>query len=432
MLAMQITPAGAKAPARAVWALRFSALRPLPPTTVVAVPFVAQFQFRIAQQRWLSRSSRQMYNYDPNSFRQQQQRWQEEQQKQQQRWEQYQQHQRQGQEPQARFKGVPVLAGDMPPEATFEDSGFHRRGSFFKRAMYSTSMQTVMVVAAVAALLFYFSHMELVPVSGRRRFNCFSEDSMKMLGDMQYEQLMQEARAQSQRFLPAYDPRTLVVRNVMSRLIPVSGMSDNPGDWEIVVIDDPSTVNAFVLPGGKVFVYSGIFAVARNEDAIAAVLGHELAHNLANHHGERASSAVGTTMLLASAFVLTAGLSYFILQPVVELVFNTPMSRLQESEADLIGLMLMAEACFDPSQAVEFWRRMDQAQKVQPPEWISTHPSVGIVEAPNMESNQHRMEKIQEWMPAAMEKRSQSSCDGTRDFAERFKRALRNGMILAS
>ena len=237
-------------------------------------------------------------------------------------------------------------------------------------------MRTVMIVAAAGALLFYFTHMEVVPVSGRRRFNCFGEDAMRLLGEMQYEELMQEAKAQNQRFLPDYDPRTIVVRSVMSRLIPVSGMSNNPGDWEIVVIDDPATVNAFVLPGGKVFVFSGIFSVARNEDAVAAVLGHELAHNLANHHGERASSAVGSTILLTSAFLLTAGLAYFVLKPVIELVFNTPMSRKQESEADFIGLMLMAEACFDPAEAVDFWRRMDMVQKVQPPEWISTHPSV--------------------------------------------------------
>lgn len=333
---------------------------------VVMPSFAVRFRFSIAQPRCFSGSSRKVYNYDPNDFRQQQQRQQQ----------QRQQQQQQRQAAEHPFKGVPISPGEMPPDSSFEDSGFHRRGNFFKRTMRSTSMQTVMVIAAVGALLFYFTHLEVVPVSGRRRFNCFSEESMKMLGEIQYEQLMEEAQAQGQRFLPDYDPRTIVVRNVMSRLIPVSGMPNSPGDWEIVVIDDPSMINAFVLPGGKVFVYSGIFGVARNEDAVAAVLGHELAHNLANHHGERVSSAVGTTILATSAFLLTAGLSYFILQPVVDLVFNTPMSRRQESEADFIGLMLMAEACFDPSQAAEFWRRMDQAQKMQPPEWISTHPSV--------------------------------------------------------
>ncbi|EPE04912.1 mitochondrial metalloendopeptidase oma1 [Ophiostoma piceae UAMH 11346] len=280
--------------------------------------------------------------------------------------------------------------------------------SSFRRAATSTGMQSVVIFSAVGALLFYFSHLEVVPVSGRRRFNYFSDSTMRMLGEMQYEQLLEEAQRSGQRFLSDYDPRTVVVRHVMSRLIPVSGMSNSPGDWEIVVIDDPNTANAFVLPGGKVFVYSGIFSAARNEDAVATVLGHELAHNLANHHGERASSAIGSTILSWSAFFLTAGLSYFVLSPVINLVFNAPMSRKQESEADFIGLMLMAEACFDPSQALGFWQRMDQEQQLQPPEWI------------------------REWLPVAMEKRTQSTCNGTQDFAERFKRALRNGIILGS
>ncbi|CAK7230621.1 metalloendopeptidase [Sporothrix curviconia] len=404
MLAFRLLTPSARAPARAAGALRLCALQPgLAAAKTVETRFTIA---RLAQQRPFSNSSRKVYNYDPNDFRSQQQ---------------YRQQQQQQQQSRHAFKGIPVSPGEMPPQYTFEESGFHRRGSHFRRTMSSTSMRTVMIVAAVGALLFYFTHMEVVPVSGRRRFNCFGEDSMRLLGEMQYEELMQEAKAQNQRFLPDYDPRTIVVRSVMSRLIPVSGMSNNPGDWEIVVIDDPTMVNAFVLPGGKVFVFSGIFSVARNEDAMAAVLGHELAHNLANHHGERASSAVGSTILLTSAFLLTAGLAYFVLKPVIELVFNTPMSRKQEGEADFIGLMIMAEACFNPAEAIEFWRRMDMAQKVQPPEWISTHPS-----------NQHRMEKIKEWLPAAMEKRKLSACDGTQDFAFRFKRALRNGILINS
>ncbi|EFX04311.1 GPI anchored peptidase m48 [Grosmannia clavigera kw1407] len=326
------------------------------------------------------------------------------------------------------YKAVPVMPQEMPPRSSFNSNGQGysggsppRRRSFLWRTIHSTSMRAVMVVAMVGALGVYFTHLEVVPVSGRRRFNCFGEDSMRLLGEIQYEALMEEAREQGQRFLPDYDPRAVVVRHVMRRLIPVSGMSDGEGEWEIRVIDDARMANAFVLPGGKVFVFSGIFAIARSEDALAAVLGHELAHNLANHHGERASSAIGTTILLTSAFLLTAGLAYFVLRPVVDLVFNSPMSRLQESEADYIGLMLMAEACYDPAQAADFWRRMDLAQKTDTPEWTSTHPS-----------NQHRLQKIQEWLPEALEKRSQSACDGTQGFAEKFKRAMRQGVILVA
>ncbi|KAL2106213.1 hypothetical protein VUR80DRAFT_7056 [Thermomyces stellatus] len=93
-----------------------------------------------------------------------------------------------------------------------------------------------------------------------------------------------------------------------------------------------------------------------------------------------------------------------------------------ESEADYIGLMLMAEACYDPREAIHFWRRMERAVKagdaVEIPEWMSTHPS-----------NQNRIEKISEWLPRAMEKRSISDCYKTSDFARHFQQALRSGVF---
>jgi predicted Zn-dependent protease len=147
-------------------------------------------------------------------------------------------------------------------------------------------------------------------------------------------------------------------------------------------------LNAFVLPGGKVFVYSGILRVTRTESGLATVLGHEVAHNLAQHHGERQSAAIGSNILLYSMVFLLApvGALFYPLQVfmggLLDLMFERPMGRLQESEADYIGLMLMAEACYDPREAVGFWKRMASAAKQMNqgdiPEWISTHPSVRI------------------------------------------------------
>lgn len=144
--------------------------------------------------------------------------------------------------------------------------------------------------------------------------------------------------------------------------------------------------NAFVLPGGKVFVYSGILPITRNQHGLAAVLGHEIAHNLAQHHGERLSARIGSDILLYALIILTAPISGSILGTQVlgnwllDTVFGRPMSRKMESEADYIGLMLMAEACYDPREAVTFWRRMERAHKAKGDaeiaEWLSTHPSV--------------------------------------------------------
>ncbi len=182
--------------------------------------------------------------------------------------------------------------------------------------------------------------------------------------------------------LPAWHPLTQRVRRVTARLLPYSGLEDD--DWEVLVVDDPHTANAFVLPGGKVFVFTGILQLARNDSALATVLGHEIAHNLADHHGERLSQAFGTGILLYAVSALGAfiGLDPLFLhwlgKPLMNAAFGLPMSRLQESEADYIGLMMMAQACYDPTEAVRFWARMEKSTEEQVPEWMSTHPAVGF------------------------------------------------------
>ncbi|PHH73446.1 hypothetical protein CDD83_4751 [Cordyceps sp. RAO-2017] len=199
-------------------------------------------------------------------------------------------------------------------------------------------------------------------------------------------------------------------------------------DWEMRVIADDQTVNAFIFPGGKVFVCSGLVRACRSEDALAAVLAHEIAHDVASHTAERLSAAwvanltAGSLLFLAGAL---PGLALFSLWSVVggfyvqDLLFQLPMSRKQESEADYIGLMLMAEACYDPRAAVPFWRLMETIERVggtEVPEMISTHPS-----------HAHRLDQIEGWLPEAMQKRSESDCSGTAAFADRFRKAMRWG-----
>ncbi|CAJ2502881.1 Uu.00g102750.m01.CDS01 [Anthostomella pinea] len=288
-----------------------------------------------------------------------------------------------------------------------------------RRFIRSPSLHTVVVLSIVGAVAFYFSNLQTVPVSGRRRFNCFSEESVKAASDAQVKRIEYDVEQTGKRFLGNWDPRTRMVERVMARLIPVSGMED--AEWEVRVIDDPRTANAFVLPGGKVFVYSGLIPIAKNEHGLAAVLGHEIAHNLAEHVGERMSSQIGVNMLLYSVIFLTGGIAIFATSfiggGILDLLFSKPMGRLQESEADYIGLMMMAEACYDPQQALGFWQRMERAQQGEPPEWMSTHPS-----------NHNRIQKITEWMPKATEKMEQSDCQGTSAFADMFRSAMRRGV----
>ena len=194
--------------------------------------------------------------------------------------------------------------------------------------------------------------------------------------------LLYELERNNVRVLSEWDPRTVRVKRVMRKLIPFSGMEEE--NWEIFVVDAPGTANATVLPGGKVFVFSGILPLAGNDSALATVLGHEIAHNVAGHVGERMSSGIGVNILLYSAMIAAGAiglgpmLMHYLGSRFLGVAFENPMSRRQESEADYIGLMIMAEACYDPMEAVGFWERMERSKMGEEvPEWASTHPSVG-------------------------------------------------------
>ena len=153
------------------------------------------------------------------------------------------------------------------------------------------------------------------------------------------------------------------------------------GQWEVVVFQD-ETLNAFALPGNKIGVHSGLIDLVDNQDQLAAVVGHEVGHVLARHSNERLSqeTAVSTGLSIVQAVaqpqtalgqtamgVLGLGAQYGVI---------LPYSRVHESEADTIGLDLMARAGFDPRQSINLWLKMDQAsQGGQPIEFLSTHPS---------------------------------------------------------
>jgi predicted Zn-dependent protease len=152
--------------------------------------------------------------------------------------------------------------------------------------------------------------------------------------------------------------------------------------WEFNVVDDP-TVNAFCMPGGKVVIYTGILKVTQNEDALAVVMGHEIAHALANHGNERVSQGLVaqlglTTLDLGLAMsqkpAQTRNLIMQAAGATTQLGVLLPFSRKHESEADEIGLYLMAMAGYNPAEAAPFWARMNKGGGSRPPEFLSTHP----------------------------------------------------------
>ncbi|KAK5226772.1 metalloendopeptidase [Exophiala xenobiotica] len=252
------------------------------------------------------------------------------------------------------------------------------------------------LAVGVGSGAFYVYNLEEVPITHRRRFNIYSPETEKSLagGPQQYQALLQEFGG---KILPPNHPSTELVARVVERLLPTTrGLAGD--DWQVHVIDDMTQKNAFVVPGGKVFVFTGILPICQTEAGIASVLGHEIAHNVAHHAAERMSSQLPlsiASVILQLFFDLGSGAS----ASVVSLLLELPHSRTQETEADHIGLLMMAEACYDPREAVAFWERMRKAEQYEPPQFLSTHPS-----------SYNRSETLKQWMPQALDAYTDRGC----------------------
>jgi predicted Zn-dependent protease len=231
-----------------------------------------------------------------------------------------------------------------------------------------------------------------VPYTNRSQLMLVSESDDLALGATAYGEVLKKSKIES-------DPQiTEVVQRVGKR---IAAVADKPGyQWEFSVIDDPKTANAFCLPGGKVAVYTGIFPMAHDENGLATVIGHEVAHALARHGAERMSQdtllqvgAVGVAVAAgasgAGAGTQQAMMAAYGLGSQVGVAL--PFSRSQESEADHIGLILMAKAGYDPEASIALWQRMEAAEQgAAPPQWLSTHPA-----------NATRQQDLKGWMAEA-------------------------------
>jgi predicted Zn-dependent protease len=226
-----------------------------------------------------------------------------------------------------------------------------------------------------------------VPYTNRSQLILVSQKDEAALGAQAFQQVVSNSR------LDASPGTNRAVQEVGQRLAAVANRPDF--QWNFVVIDDRK-VNAFCLPGGKVAVYTGILPVAQDQAGLAVVLGHEIAHAVARHGAERMSQgklaqlggtalAIGLGDSASSSAILAAyglGTQYGVL---------LPYGRTQESEADHIGLLLMAQAGYDPRVAIDFWERMEHTSRGGSPEFLSTHPSHGT-----------RITQLRAWIPEAM------------------------------
>ena len=254
------------------------------------------------------------------------------------------------------------------------------------------------VAALALGAAITFTGCTTVPVTGRSQFNIMSPGQEMQLGLTSFQELKKETPVSNDAAMNA------LVEKVGKRIAAIATPDMPNAQWEFVVFESKEA-NAFCLPGGKVGVYTGILPITKDEAGLATVLGHEVAHAVARHGGERMSEAV---LMQTGGQILGASLSSADprMQAAAMVAYGVgaklgrelPHSRAQESEADHIGLIYMARAGYDPEQAVKFWERFAEYNKQQgdnTPAFLRTHPL-----------NEVRIRQLQEWMPEAKAKQS--------------------------
>jgi predicted Zn-dependent protease len=227
-------------------------------------------------------------------------------------------------------------------------------------------------VAMLAALLVSMAGCATSPL-GRNQLILFPESEMQQMGVSAYRGMQREIPRETAGGVNGY------VRCVVDHIVRAMP-GGNPAAWEITVFADDQA-NAFALPGGKIGVYTGMLDVAENQDQLAAVIAHEVAHVTSKHSNERVSTNFVTQSGLQLVQVAAGGSSparqqlFGLLGVGAQYGVLMPFGRAQESEADLVGLDYMSQAGFDPRQSVRLWENMGKAGGQKPPEFLSTHPS---------------------------------------------------------
>ena len=268
--------------------------------------------------------------------------------------------------------------------------------------LQSKQFRGAWVAGGLAIVLFGLAGCETNPYTGRSQLLMMPVSEEMQMGVQAYAQVKSDPKMK-----PSTDPREIEPgKRVATRVIEAAKRSKysemaNQFEWEVTVIKDDRTMNAFALPGGKIAVYTGIFPVAKTEAGLAAVMGHEVVHALARHGAERMSQnqLANAGLQVAGAALGASGASPLLTQGAMaalgvgaQVGVLLPFSRAHESEADYIGVLLAADAGYDPRESIALWQRMAQASEGKSPsEFMSTHPSHGT-----------RIKQLEEWMVEAI------------------------------
>jgi len=283
-----------------------------------------------------------------------------------------------------------------------------QRGSRPRRGFGFSPRLLILALFAAYGIYYYFSNQTIDPVTGEKVLidKSLSIEDEKALGLQAYEEILSQERP--------VDPNSDIarqIRDIAQRLIAkvpeveaaLAAENGQPAptfsqdfDWDVNVIQSEQA-NAFCLPGGKMAVYTGLVPVAENADAMAVVMGHEIAHALLRHGAQRMAQQKLTQVgQMAGAMSGMDPQQQQMIMAAMGYGYLLPYARKHETEADVVGLMLAAAACFDPQESVPLWERMSAASGGQaPPEFSSTHPNPGT-----------RIQNLQTLMPKAQEYRA--------------------------
>ena len=262
-------------------------------------------------------------------------------------------------------------------------------------------MKILKIFLPLAVMLITFYYCSTVPLSGRSQLNLIPSNELLSMSYQQYGQFLSENKLSNDATNIAMVKRVgQNIQHAVETYLAQNNLSNrlNGYKWEFNLVEDPQ-VNAWCMPGGKVVVYTGILPVTKDEIGLSVVLGHEIAHAIAEHGNERMSQGllqqlggVALSVALKDEPETTQALFYTAYGVGTTVGIMLPFSRTQESEADHLGLIFMAMAGYDPHEAPVFWQRMSaQNQGQAPPEFLSTHPS-----------DQTRINDLNSWIPEAM------------------------------
>ncbi len=257
------------------------------------------------------------------------------------------------------------------------------------------NLGVTMKQSLVKNITFIFSFIVLSSCStsptGRSQFVLLPESQMASMGASAFKDMKSKTKISTDKKTNDY------VNCIVQPMLKIAGPVEGVESWEVVVFDDKQ-VNAFALPGGRIGVYTGIIQVAENADQLAAVIGHEIGHVMAKHGNERVSQsfAINGGLMAAGLALKNKNKNYGLILAGIgvgaQFGILLPFSRAHETESDLIGMDLMAQAGFDPRESAKLWENMKKASGGKaPPEFMSTHPS-----------NDTRIKNLTENFPKAM------------------------------